>query len=114
MKRVSKSRKLVNVNPMTLLSKNEWFRLESPIGEPDAVWHDTAYCIERSIKSDGSIIWFGINTNWVKKSDQGWQHFVNNPTIVMPGPDGKFLPHNDKKIWVDCDEPIYETLYKQL
>lgn len=39
---------------MKLISKEEWFELDSPIGEPNEKWNlNNKYYIERKVGSDG-------------------------------------------------------------
>lgn len=80
---------------MKLLTKSEHFILPSPLAEPEITWSDREYVIERLTKEDGTIIWFGYGTNWVKEPNQQWTKL---------GDGGKFY---------ECDEPIYETMYNK-
>lgn len=79
---------------MKALTKSEWFRFDKPIGEPDTKWADESYDIERVVTQDETIIWFGLDTNWVKKNHHNYWEY-----LLM----GDFY---------QCDEPIYEQLYK--
>lgn len=80
---------------MKLNSKSEWFILESPIGESNIKWKEDTYMIERVLNSDGRIVWYGQGTNWVKELNKNWTYLVGND-------------------FIECPEPIYETLYKNL
>jgi hypothetical protein len=98
---------------MTPLTKREEFILDSPIGEPDIVWREPQYIIERVVKEDGTIVWFGQGTNWVY--DKQWTKLAEDSTVK---PLEEYLPDivypGERNIFVPCEEPIYETLYKQL
>ena len=96
-------------------TKSEWFRLESPIGEPNEKWYNEPYDIERVVTSDGTIIWFGCSTNWKKEKDGEWTKLTANENAK---PLEKYLPEivygEDRNIFVKCDIPIYEKLYLEL
>ena len=96
---------------MKLLSKSEWFLLESPIGEPEIDWKDNSYIIERIVKQDSTIIWFGQGTNWVKKPDESWTKLSTNES-VMPNPDGTYP--SERSYFAPCEMPIYEKMYMEL
>ena len=103
---------------MKLVKKSEWFEFDSPIGEPDYDWKkyhgDEKYHIERYVKEDGDVIWFGINTNWVKKIDIGWTVLTTNEDAQ---PLKEYLPEivygSDRQYFKPCEEPIYEKLYNE-
>ena len=101
---------------MERLRKSEWFRLDSPIGEPDMKWYDnTYYDIERVVTSDGDTIWFGCDTNWKKVKGGEWTKLTTNYDAK---PLEKYLPEivygPDRTYWKECDTPIYEELYLKL
>lgn len=101
---------------MKFISSSEWFELDSPIGEPDIKWNNGyKYVIERIINKDGDIIWFGQATNWVKKPNKNWTVLTTNYNAK---PLEKYLPEviygEDRNYFADCEEPIYEKLYKEL
>ena len=50
-------------------NKSEWFVLDSPLGEPEINYREEQYWIERVVKVNGDIIWFGQGTNWVKNQE---------------------------------------------
>ena len=105
-------------------SKNEWFELDKPIGEPKKVenYREECYWIERVVKTDGEIVWFGLGTNWVSKDNsKTWKYLGTDETIQMipetKNDRGEWVGGHypeGRHIWIDCDEPIYETLYKKL
>lgn len=80
---------------MKLLRKSETFILPSPLAEPEITWSDREYAIERLTKEDGSVIWFGYGTNWVKEPGEEWTKLA------------------DRGQFIECDEPIYEKLYQE-
>ena len=77
---------------MIRTKKSEWFKFDSPIGEPESKYYDDIYHIERLEKEDGEVVWFGINTNWVKSPGKNWTKLDC----------GEFEP---------CEAPIYEEMY---
>lgn len=82
---------------MELSKKSEWFRLASPIGEPDIKWYEDEYHIERVEYQNGQTVWFGQGTNWVKAAGgSAWTRL---------GDGGEFFP---------CPTPIYEILYESI
>ena len=100
---------------MKIIKKSEWFELDSPIGEPNIKWNENEkYHIERLVKEDGTIIWFGQNTNWVK-GKESWTILTTNENSI---PLEKYLPDivygNDRTYFKPCDTPIYEKLYTKL
>jgi hypothetical protein len=107
---------------MKFSSKSEWFELPTPIGEPKIEWkYNYPYSIERIVKKDGTIIWFGEGTNWVREKDKGWTYLGTDETVeIVP----EFINERGqlcggyysegRDIWIPCEEPIYETMYKQL
>lgn len=104
---------------MKLLKKSEWFEFPSPIAEPDIKWNSNyPYHIERLLKEDGEIIWFGEATNWVKKPGDSWRHLGVDenvkPTVFIPGSDGMgdyYEYPEGRNIFIPCDPPIYEIMY---
>lgn len=100
---------------MKLYKKSEWFEYTSPIGEPDINWKYDSYLIERTVDKDGTIIWFGINTNWKKKKDGVWTVLTKNEDAK---PIEKYLPTimygNDRMVFVETDTPIYELDYDRI
>lgn len=100
---------------MERLRKSEWFRLDRPIGEPDVKFYGDSYDIERFVDKDGTVIWFGLETNWKKVKGGKWTKLTTNEDAE---PLEKYLPDivygSDRSIFVECDEPIYETLYSAL
>jgi len=81
---------------MKLLRKSETFILPSPLAEPEITWSDREYAIERLTKEDGTIIWFGYGTNWVRDIEGYWTKL---------GDQSQFIP---------CDKPLYEKMYEEL
>jgi hypothetical protein len=106
---------------MKLISKSEWFEFPSPIGEPEIKWtYNYPYSIERIVKEDGEIVWFGQGTNWVKKKDSSWTYlgvdenvkplevyYKEDGTI-----DGATYPEG-RNIFIPCEPPIYEKMYTE-
>jgi len=107
---------------MKLSSKTEWFELESPIGEPEINWDKKyPYFIERVVKNDGEICWFGQGTNWVKKPNDSWTYLgvdeTVKPTVFIKGRGGEgdyYEYPEGRNIFIPCEPPIYETLYEKL
>lgn len=107
---------------MKLLSKTEWFEFPTPIGEPEIKWtYSYPYSIERIVKEDGEIIWFGQGTNWVKKKDSSWTYLGVDesvePTFFIKGEDGMgdYAEYPEgRNIFIPCEPPIYEKLYIEL
>lgn len=77
-----------------ILQKSEIIKFDSPLAEPELNWSEPDYTIERKVTTNNEIVWYGINTNWI---------FENNKWFKLIGSD-----------FVECEEPIYETLYKEL
>lgn len=107
---------------MKLKSKSEWFEFPSPIGEPEINWtYSYPYCIERVVKEDGYIIWFGLNTNWVSKDGgKSWTYLGTDETVEMI-PEfindrgqlcGGYYPEG-RSIFIPCEPPIYEIMYRE-
>lgn len=101
---------------MKLIKRSEMFQFPSPIGEPDVHWIPSdPYYISRIVTEDGTIIWFGLKTNWMKKPEQGW-------TVLGINHEAKPLPHylpdivygEDRTSFIECDPPIYEVEYLKL
>ncbi len=78
---------------------SEWFRFDSPIGEPEIEWDHESYHIERIKYPSGTIIWFGQKTNWIKEKDGKWKSLQY---------------YKSSSEFIDCDEPLYEKLYNEL
>lgn len=109
---------------MKARSKSEWFELDKPIGEPEIAknWTESSYWIERIVKKDGEIIWFGQGTNWISY-DNGvsWKYLGTDESVQMIPEtknengewEGGYYPEG-RNIWIDCEEPVYEKLYKEL
>lgn len=99
---------------MKARSKSEWFELDKPIGEPKIAetWKDDSYWIERITRNNGEVVWFGQGTNWVKASGSNqWTYLGTDYSVkeIEPG-----VYPEERNIWIECEEPIYETLYKNL
>ena len=105
-------------------SKSEWFELNKPIGEPKIAenYKEDSYWIERVLKDNGEIVWFGMGTNWISKDDgQTWQYLGVDETVEMIPEtlnergewEGGYYPEG-RSIWIDCDTPIYEKLYRKI
>lgn len=85
---------------MKAVSKSEWFELDKPIGEPKIAekYREETYVIERIVREDGEVVWFGQETNWVLPSGSDkWTRLADVGSEFIP-----------------CEEPIYETMYKKL
>lgn len=96
---------------LKLLSKSEWFEFEIPLAEPDIVWNKKyKYQIERIVKEDGTVIWFGQNTNWVKKPTEHFWTYLGTDESVLPLDDNGTFPE-ERNVWIPCDPPIYEVMY---
>jgi len=96
--------------------KSEWFRLESPIGEPHLRWwENTPYYIERVVTSDGTIIWYGCETNWKKENGGNWTKLTTIENAIQIE---RYLPETDcgehGNIFIECEIPVYEKLYQEL
>jgi len=101
---------------MKLDSKSEWFVLDEPLAEPNEKWNSKdKYYIERVVKKDGSIVWFGCSINWKKEPNKNWTELATNHDVK---PLEKYLPEivygEDRTYWKKCDIPIYEKLYLEL
>lgn len=72
--------------------KSEWFVLDKPVEEPEIIFNELEYHIERR-EENGDIIWYGINTNWKKEAEGPWTKLI----------EGEF---------VECEAPLYEKLLK--
>ncbi len=104
---------------MKLLSKSEWFEFPTPLGEPEIIWqYDYPYTIERIVKEDGKIVWFGQGTNWVKEKNDNWTYLGVDenikPTIFIKGENGMgdYAEYpKERSIFIPCEPPIYEKLY---
>lgn len=96
---------------MRPLSKSEWFELDSPVGEDIGWRRGEKYRIERRVDENAEVTWYGIGTNWVRAADGTWSYLGTDPTVA-PNPDGTYPEGRD--IWISCNEPIYETLYRKL
>lgn len=101
---------------MKFVSKSEWFVMDSPIAEPNEIWSkNDKYYIERVVKEDGSIVWFGCSINWKKEIDEEWTELAINEDAK---PLEKYLPEivygSDRMYWKRCDSPIYEKMYIEL
>jgi hypothetical protein len=102
---------------MKTVSKSEWFVLDSPIGEPNVKWNpNDEYNIERVVKRDGSVVWFGLAVNWKKDEDGNWGVLTTNENAK---PLEKYLPEivyseDDRYYFKKCEMPIYEKLYLEM
>ena len=102
---------------MKQISKSEWFALDRPLAEPNVKWGKNGgeYNIQRKVKTDGEIVWFGCEINWKKEIDGPWTVLTMNPDAK---PLEKYLPEivygNDRILWEECEMPIYEKLYLEL
>lgn len=101
---------------MKLLSKSEWLELDSPLAEPEVKWNSKEkYPIERVVKENGDIVWFGHAVNWKKEKGGVWTVLGTNYDAK---PLERYLPEivygTDRIIWIPCEEPIYETMYNKL
>ncbi len=78
----------------------------------DTKYYDNKYMIERVVKSDGVVVWFGLDTNWKRESDGIWRVLTTNENAM---PLDKYLPEivygEDRMYFKECDMPIYEKLY---
>lgn len=112
------------------ISKSELFQFERPLAEPEIKWAKTratingeepnAYEIERLVKPNGDIVWFGQRTNWVKKPNESWTYFgedenVKPIQVIKGGWDegDTFVYPENRHIWIPCEPPIYEVLYQE-
>lgn len=107
---------------MKIISKSEWFEFPTPIGEPDYKWdYDYGYSIERLLKEDGSIVWYGLAINWLKEKGGVWTVLGVDESVepieIYYNDDGSIgggLYPEGRDIWIPCNEPIYEQEYKKL
>lgn len=94
---------------MKLVKKEEVFEFEYSIEDPTI----SPYVTNRIVKSDGIVVWFGIDVNW-KKENGIWYVLTTNQNAK---PLKKYLPEivygSDRTIWVECEEPYYEKLYNE-
>ena len=109
---------------MEARNKSEWFELDKPIGESNIVksYREDSYWIERVVKNNGEIVWFGLSTNWVSKDNgKTWKYLGVDETVEMIPETknergewvGGYYPEG-RNIWLDCELPIYERLYLEL
>jgi hypothetical protein len=101
---------------MKLDHKSEWLVLDKPLAEPNEKWSGNhKYHIQRVVKNDGSIIWFGLSINWKKEPGGNWTELAINHAAK---PLEKYLPQivygENRTHWKECDTPIYEKLYIEL
>ena len=100
---------------MKLLSKSEWLEFPSPLMEPNALWGNMPYKIERLVNESGEIVWFGLAVNWKKEPNGPWTVLAINKDAK---PLEKYLPDivytEDRTYWKECEQPIYETMYQEL
>jgi hypothetical protein len=80
---------------MKLLKKSEVFILPSPLAEPQITWHSDEYAIERLTKEDGTVIWFGYSTNWVRDIHGSWSKLGDE--------------NNEGTDFHPCDIPLIRT-----
>ena len=85
---------------MKAISKSEWFELEKPIGEPKVAekYREETYVIERIVRDNGEVVWFGQATNWVLPPNS-----IRWTKLAERGHE-----------FVSCKEPIYETMYREI
>jgi hypothetical protein len=96
---------------MKLHRKSEWFEFSSPIGEPNINWdNNKPYLIERIVKENGTVIWFGCSVNWKKELNKSWKVLTVNKDI-KPNSEGIYL--SGRLYFAPCDIPIYEKLYNK-
>lgn len=103
--------------------KSEWFELDKPIGEPKLVedYNEDTYWIERIVNNEGETIWFGQSVNWKKEQGKNWTVLGVDETVEMVPEykddkgewQGGYYPEG-RNIWIDCELPIYEKLYREL
>jgi hypothetical protein len=94
-------------------SKSEWFKLDKPYGEPHENYRENEYWIERVVKENGDIVWFGLGTNWLKEPNKEWTELGTDYSVEPLKPGGNVYPEGRSKFF-PCEEPIYETLYRKL
>lgn len=101
---------------MKAVQKNEWFKLDKPIGEPKVAenYREDCYYIERLQKGNGEVIWFGQGTNWLSKDHGKTWCYLGTDHSVEPIDKLNGLYPEESNIWIECDTPIYEKLYLQL
>lgn len=88
---------------MKLVKSSLWFELEKPLAEPDVIWKEGVYIIERleiteTFGQHKQITWFGQNFNWNKVGEFNWTKLRGNEVVIFE----------------KGHEPIYETLYQEL
>ena len=73
------------------------------------------YFVQRQISSDGTIVWFGIETNWKKEPNKGWTVLGTDFSVepIDPINEPCVFPEGRTKFF-DCEEPTYETLYQKM
>lgn len=101
---------------MKLMTKQEWFKLDKPIGEPGIAekYKEENYWIERVLKKSGEIVWFGLGTNWTSQDGgKSWKRLATDHS-VQPLEEGGCDYPKERTIWVDCEPPIYEKKYIEL
>ena len=87
---------------MEFKTSSEWFK------------HD-GWFIERVVNDKGETIWFGQDTNYVKKPNSNWTKLTRNYNAK---PLEKYVPEivygEDRNYFAECEEPIYEKLRTEL
>jgi len=100
---------------MKLHSKSEWLLLDKPLAEPNAIYREDDYLIERRIDIYGAIVWYGLSINWKKELNKSWTVLSTNENAK---PLTKYLPDivygDDRIYWKECETPIYEKLYNEM
>lgn len=101
---------------MIQLSKSEWYAIESPLAEPEERWNrNEKYHIERVVRENGDIIWYGCSVNWKKEIAGYWSVLTTN---YEAKPLEKYLPDivygEDRTYWKICDVPLYEKMRTEI
>jgi hypothetical protein len=105
---------------MKLEKRSEIFKFFSPIGEPEIDYRENQYLIERLVRENGEVVWFGLNTNWVRTPEGQWTKLGTDETVepleiyydANGDVDGYLYPEERNKFF-PCDPPIYEKLYQE-
>ena len=100
--------------------KSEMFEFFSPIGEPDVKYNEDRYFIERLLNEKGEVVWYGLNTNWVRTPEGQWTKLGTDESVEPletyydneGNIDGYLYPEGRSKFF-PCPTPIYEKLYQE-